>query len=295
MKKRLLSGIRYLCYHGYFNWLPDKQYIKLLYYGTFGKMINLNNPQNFNEKLQWLKLNAMKPEYSDLVDKVEAKKFVADKIGKQYIIPTLGVWDKFEDIDFEKLPNRFVLKTTHDSGSVVICKDKMKLDLIETKRIISESLKRNYYYVCREPQYKNIKPRIIAEEYIQSTTDEDLNDYKMICFNGEFDCAMICEGRHSDRGVRFYHFDKDWNFLPYVYYDDLDNTNFDDFRPKNYEEMIRITNILCKGFPHIRIDLYNVDGKIYFGEFTFFQSGGFDDDYTEEAKNVLGNKIALPK
>ena len=295
LKQKVLSGIRYLCYHGYLKWLPNEAYIKLLFYGTFGKCANLKSPQNYNEKLQWLKLHAMKPEYQNLVDKYEVKKYVTAMVGEKYVIPTLAVWNSVDEIDFEELPDQFVLKTTHDSGSVVICRHKKNFNKEAAIKILRQSMKKNYYDVCREPQYKNIVPRIIAESYIAPQDCADIDDYKMMCFNGKFDNVMICSGRHSDRGIRYYHFDKDWKFLPYVYYDDLDEMNFVNLCPQNYDEMIKIANALCKGFPHIRVDLYNVNGKIYFGELTFFQAGGFDDDLTEEAKDILGSKILLPE
>ena len=295
MNYKHLKLIKYLCYHGYLNWLPDEPYIKLLYYGTFGKRLNLKNPQNYNEKLQWLKLNAMKPEYKNLVDKYEAKKYASKIIGKDYIIPTIGVWDSIQEIDYERLPKQFVLKTTHDSGGVVICKDKNTFDRKKAEKVLCDSMNRNYYKLCREPQYKSIKPRIIAEEYVGTTTSSDLEDYKMMCFGGEFDNVMVCEGRHTKRGVRYYHFDKNWKFLPYVYYPDIDRQLFKSLCPPNFEEMIDVAEKLAKGFPHIRVDLYNVNGKIYFGELTFFQAGGFDNDFTECAKRILGKKIVLPR
>lgn len=276
------------------NWLPDEPFVKLMYWKHFGKRLDLENPQGYNEKLQWLKLYDHNPLYPKLVDKIEAKSYVAERIGEKYIIPTLGIWDHFEDIDFSSLPNSFVLKCTHDSGGLVICTDKGKFNIEEARKKINKSLSRNYYYQGREWPYKSLKPRIIAEEYIEYPDKRPLDDYKMMCFDGVFDNVMVCEGRNTPRGVRFYHFDRDWNFLPYVFYPDIDDSLFEKLRPQNYEEMIEIAGKLCTGFPQIRVDLYNIEGKIYFGELTFFQSGGFDNDYTEEAKQILGAKIKLP-
>lgn len=284
----------YLGLKGHYKALSDKQFINLMYWCQFGEKINWNNPRSFNEKLQWIKLYGIDQRWQKLVDKAEAKKNVAELIGEEYIIPTLGIWDKFEDIDFGSLPNSFVLKTTHDSGGVVICRDKKNFNIAKARKKINHSLKHNYYWACRETLYKNIPPRIIAEQYIGGSDSNSLDDYKMMCFNGRFDNVLVCEGRYSERGVRFYHFDREWNFLPYVYYDDIDESIFDELRPKNFSKMIEIAETLSQGFPELRVDLYNVNGRIYFGELTFFQAGGFDADFTKEARLILGDKINLP-
>ncbi|WP_026835446.1 ATP-grasp fold amidoligase family protein [Eubacterium xylanophilum] len=281
--------------NGWFNWMDDSSYLNMLYWCVFHKKLDLDNPKSYNEKLQWLKLHDRKDYYSDLVDKYEVKRIVSNIIGDEYIIPTLGVWERFEDIDFSKLPQKFVLKCTHDSGGIVICKDKDLLNLKAAKKKINKSLKSNFYWQSREWAYKNIRPRIIAEVYMSDDSGKELNDYKMMCFNGKFDNTMICVGRYSEQGVRYYHMDRDWKFLPYVYYENIDEADLEDLKPKNYEEMITIAEKLCVGFPHIRVDLYNISGKIYFGELTFFQSGGFDNDFTEDAKMILGDKIVLGK
>ena len=274
--------------------IPDSIYLHYQFRKVTGKRLNLKNPITFNEKLQWLKLYDRKPIYHVLVDKYAVKKYVSKIIGEEYIIPTLGVWENFEDIDFEMLPNQFVLKCTHDSGGVVICKDKNNFDISQAKNIITKSLKNCFYWSSREWPYKGLKPRIIAEQYLAQENKDVLDDYKMMCFNGKFDNAMVCEGRHTKRGVRFYHFDKEWNFLPYVYYDNIQKEDLEKLKPLNYEKMISIAEKLGKGFSQVRIDLYNINGKIYFGEITLYQASGYDTDFTNKAQLILGNKIMLP-
>ena len=224
-----------------------------------------------------------------MVDKNEAKKYVADKIGEQYVIPTYGVWDRFEDIDFSKLPSNFVLKTTHDSGGVVLINDKNNMDIDKTKNVLEKSLKNNYYYLCREWPYKNLKHRIIAEKMITNTVP---NDYKFFMFNGKMDSVMVCTNRASGHPTfRFY--DKGWNRLLYQKPELEPESNVE--RPENYEKMIRIAEQLSENLVHMRVDLYNIDGQIYFGELTFFDQGGFDTDITLETDLKWGELMDLDK
>ena len=192
--KRPSNILLYLMNKNFFKWIPDEKYITIKYKLEMNQKLNLKEPKTFNEKLQWLKLYDRKPEYTKMVDKYEAKKYVADIIGEEYIIPTLGVWDKFEDIDFTKLPNQFVLKPTHASGNVFICKNKDEIDYKKLKKTVQKWLKRNYYLVHREWPYKNVKPRIIAEEYMEDQIGE-LIDYKVYAFNGQCDYVMVCFDR----------------------------------------------------------------------------------------------------
>lgn len=224
-----------------------------------------------------------------MVDKYEAKKYVADKIGEQYVIPTYGVWNHFEDIDFSKLPSNFVLKTTHDSGGVVLINDKNNMDIDKTKDVLEKSLKNNYYYLCREWPYKNLKHRIIAEKMITNTVP---NDYKFFMFNGKMDSVMVCTNRASGHPTfRFY--DKEWNRLLYQKPELEPESNVE--RPENYEKMIRIAEQLSENLVHMRVDLYNIDGQIYFGELTFFDQGGFDTDITFETDLKWGELMDLEK
>lgn len=277
-----------------FNFLfPDKLYLKILYRLMMGRKLNLNNPKTFNEKLQWLKLYDRKPEYTQMVDKYEAKKYVASIIGEEYIIPTLGVWDKFEDIDFDSLPNQFVLKTTHGGGGsgVVICKDKTKFNIVDCKKRLNRSMKQNIYKTLREWPYKNIKPRIIAEEYI-GTGGDYINDYKLFCFDGEPKAILIANGRFVEPETYFDYFDMDFNHFPFKqggpnYHSKIEV-------PPLFNEMKDIAKKLSKGLAHVRIDLYEFKGNLKFGEITFFDSSGFEKFEPKEWAVTFGDWIKLP-
>lgn len=271
--------------------VPDKLYLKWRYRLEMGAKLDLNNPQAFSEKLQWLKLYNRKPEYTTMVDKYAAKKYVSSIIGEEYIIPTIGVWESFDEIDFNKLPNQFVLKTTHGGGSsgVVICKDKATLDIEQAKAKLNRSLNKCIYRTFREWPYKNVKPRIIAEEFIGSG---DIEDYKFSCYNGVATDVMIC----MDRGTgdtKFYFFDQEWNLLRYNKRGLAAPEGFTIPAPKNIDKMFEIAGRLSKGIPYLRVDLYNIDGKIYFGETTFFPQSGFDSNLLPETEKLFGSRIKL--
>ena len=203
-----------LAMRGFFKNMNDKEYLSWLYRARMGRFPDLNYPKSFNEKLQWLKLNDRKPEYTEMVDKYLAKKYVEKRIGEKYIIPTLGVWDEFDQIEFEKLPDQFVLKTTHDSGGVVICKDKANFDKAAAKKKLEKSLKRNYYWAEREWPYKNVKPQIIAENYLSFLNGSDLVEYKVFCFNGKPALFLICKGEgHTDERTNDF-YDLEFNHIP---------------------------------------------------------------------------------
>ena len=235
-----------------------------------------------------------------MVDKLAAKQFVADRIGDKYLITTLGVWESFDQIDFDSLPQQFVLKCTHDSGGLVICRNKENLDIGDAKRKIERSLGRNYYYRYREWPYKDVHPMIIAEEYMEEegaselSSEPVLNDYKLQCFDGKFDNVFVAEGRFSERGVRYHYFDRDWNYIPYCPYDDIDLSALQMLRPEHYEEMIEIAEKLSAGLPELRVDLYEINRRVYFGEMTLYSQSGFDTDITPEADLILGSKLTLP-
>lgn len=286
---------------GHYDSMPDDEYLTRLYRAKVGRPLNLNNPQTFNEKLQWLKIHDRKPIYTVMVDKLAAKDFVAERVGQKYLIRTLGVWNHFDEIDFSSLPNQFVLKCTHDSGGLVICRDKSNLDIAEVRTKIETSMSRNYYYRYREWPYKDVQPRIIAEEYMEEdgaselSSEPVLNDYKLQCFDGKFDNIFVAEGRFSERGVRYHYFDRNWNYIPYCPYDDIVIDDLKNLRPSSYEEMISIAEELSKGLPELRVDLYEINGKVYFGEMTFYSQSGFDIDITYEADCILGSKLTLPE
>lgn len=271
--------------------LPDKLYLKILFRLYMGYPLNLDNPQTFSEKLQWLKLYNRRPEYTQMVDKYEAKKYVASIIGDEYIIPTLGVWNNVDEIDFASLPNQFVIKTTHGGGSggVVICRDKAKFDIEACKRKLKQSMRHNIYYSYREWPYKNVKPRIIAEMYLEDLNG-NLNDYKYWCFNGTPYILFIATGR--EKGVCFDYYDTDFNHLPII--QGGPNSNRENPKPKNLSTMNTLASKLSVNLPHIRVDLYNIEGKIFFGELTFFDSSGYAKFTPQEWDYKLGKMIELP-
>ena len=273
--------------------LPDSTFLKLKYRYRMGKRLNLKKPTTFNEKLQWLKLYDRKPEYTTMVDKYEVKKYVANKIGTEYVIPTLGIWDKFEDIDFDSLPNKFVLKCTHDSGGLCICKDKSKFDIIKAKQKINKALKRNYYCLGREWPYKNVKPRIIAEQYMEDTKTSELRDYKFFTFNGEAKILFIATDRQKkNEETKFDFFDMEFNHLPFT--NGHPNAKILPQKPERFEEMRILAQKLSKDIPHLRVDFYEVDGKVYFGELTFYHWNGMVKFDPEEWDYKIGSWINLP-
>lgn len=270
--------------------IPDSIYLKVLYYKRTGTKLNLEFPQTFNEKLQWLKLYDRRPEYTIMVDKYAVKDYVAKIIGQNYIIPSLGVWDNFDDINFKILPEQFVLKCTHDSGGLVICKDKKKLDIKATKKIIEKCLKRNYYWPGREWPYKNVKPRIIIEKYIENKAE--LRDYKFFCFNGKVKCFKIDFNRFVNHRANYFNRDKKlMKFGEVVCPPDY---TYNLQIPLNIENMIKIAEILAKDFPFLRVDLYNVNGHIYFGEMTLYPASGFGLFIPKKWDSILGGWLQLP-
>lgn len=294
--------LNFLDYKGLFNFLSDKIYLKLMFRVNTGKKLNLDNPKTFNEKLQWLKLNDRKDIYTTMVDKYEVKKYIADLIGEEYIIPTLGVWDRFEDIDFEKLPNQFVLKCTHDSGGLVICRDKTSLNIKSVKRKINKCLKRNYYKHGREWPYKNVKPRIIAEKYLEGGEDfisknyngndkNVLTDYKFFCFNGEPKIMYLSKDKAKEPKTDF--FDMNFTHLDLRMRDP--NSSYIPNKPSCFDIMKNISKVLSKNIAHLRVDFYNVDGHIYVGELTFFHCCGFAYIRPERWNYILGEWIKLEK
>lgn len=263
---KFIKKIRY-----FLKFIPDKMYIQLNYLAHFKKFANLKKPVTYNEKLNWLKLNDHNPLYPKIVDKYAVKEYIADIIGEEYIIQTIGVWDNFDDIDFEKLPEQFVLKCTHDSEGLVICRDKSKLDLEEARNKIESSLKQNFFYVGREWPYKSVKPRIIAEEYMEDKIDGELRDYKFFCFDGKAKAMFIASDRINDT-TKFDYYDLDFNHLDIKQkYPNAGEVR----KPLNFEKMIELAEILSKDMPHVRVDFYEVNGKVYFGELTLYHFSGF--------------------
>ena len=252
--------------------IPDSIYIQVLYYKLLGKKLNLTNPTTFNEKLQWLKLYDHNPEYTTMVDKYSAKKWVADRIGEEYIIPTLGVWNSFDEIDFDKLPDQFVLKCTHDSGGIVICKDKSSFNIEAAAEKLNHALKMNFYLISREWPYKNVPPRIIAEPYVLDESGVELKDYKIFCFNGKARYIEVDFNRFVDHKLNTYDFD--WN--PLNFCDKSKNDYSADIKkPTRLADMKRIAEELSEGTKFLRVDFYSIYDQIYVGELTLYPGSGF--------------------
>lgn len=260
---------------GYYDSLSDEEFLKKVFPKYMGYPLDLENPKTFSEKLQWLKVNYREPIQTVMVDKHEAKHFIAHRVGDQYIIPTLAVWDSVEDIDFDALPNQFVLKCTHDSGGIVICKDKSSLDREAAKAKLRASLKRDYSKIAREWAYQNVPRRIIAEKYISELGNDDLLDYKMYSFHGEPKLTVVCSDRFSKTGTRMNFYDINWEpmGIHFGHYPPL-STEFP--KPATYEEMKRLTAELSKDCPFLRVDFYEIKGRLYIGELTFFPGAGLE-------------------
>lgn len=282
-----------LGHRGFFNWLSDKKYLEIAYKIAMGKKLNLDNPETFNEKIQWLKLYDRKPEYTMMVDKYEVKEYIRNLIGNEFVIPTYGVWEDFDDIDFEKLPNQFVLKCTHDSGGLVICKDKSKLNMHKAKKTIKQCMRNNYFWGSREWPYKNVKPRIIAEKYMEDVITGELRDYKFFAFDGVVKALFIASDRQKfNEETKFDFFDDEFNYLHII--NGHPNSKFIPEKPTNFEKMKSIAALLSKGIPHLRVDFYEVDGKLYFGELTFSHWSGMTPFEPEKWDYEFGKWIHLP-
>lgn len=271
----------------------DALYLKMEYYFQTGRRLNLNNPKSYNEKLQWLKIHDRKPEYTQMVDKAGVKDYITKTIGEQYVIPTLGVWKHFDEIDFTILPEKFVLKCTHDSGGLVICKDKKMLDKVSAKKKIEKCLKKNYFYGTREWPYKDVEPRIIAEPLLEQANGDEICDYKVMCFNGKAKLIELHMNRHSDHHTQDF-YDVNWQKTEisqgkgYGGCSDIEVP-----KPSCLDKMLQLSETLTKDMAHCRVDWYVVNGHLYFGELTFFDGSGFDlfDRYEDDL--LLGSWINL--
>ena len=284
----------------FFWWLPDKLYISLRYRFIMGHWINWKHPRTFTEKLQWLKVYDYKPEYTRMVDKLAAKDYVAERIGKEYIIPTLGVWDRVEDIDWNSLPNQFVLKTTHGGGGcgVVVCTDKSRFDTAKAIEKLSVSMRTNAGQTYRERPYLNVPRKIIAEKFMMEhkrnniTFDIDLSDYKFFCFDGEPKYCQVIRGRHTKETIDFY--DMEWNHMPFVGLNPVANNGLNPVaKPLHLDTMIEICRKLSMNMKFSRIDLYVIDDKEYFGEITLYPAAGFGEFTPKEWNKRLGDLIKL--
>lgn len=277
---------------GLTKWVPDVVHLKMAYHANLDKPLNLDNPQTFNEKLQWLKLHDRNPLYTTLVDKYRVKQWVAERIGERYVTPTYGAWERAEDIDLSALPERFVLKTNHDCGGIAICRDRATFDFEAAKRKLAKHLRTNYYWGCREWPYKDVKPLVFAEEYLEAgRSDGDMVDYKIMCFGGEARCAFTCTGR-AEADLRVDFFDNDWNHLPFTRH--YSNAEFPPEAPENLREMLSLAQELASGIPFVRVDFYEVAGKSLFGEMTLYPGAGMEEFDPEEWDGRLGSWIELP-
>lgn len=274
--------------------LPSKVHIQLQYFYHFHKFVNLKNPQTFSEKLQWLKLYDRNPLYITMVDKYKVKNYVTNIIGKEYIIPTLAVYNNANEINFDKLPNQFVLKCNHDSKSVIVCKDKNKFDKKAAIIKLSKALERNFYWYGREWPYKNVPSKIIAEQYMEDAETKELRDYKFFCFNGYVDNVMICIDRNIG-DPKFYFFNDKWELLRINKRGLETPQNFTLEKPILIDEMFRIASTLSKNVPFVRVDLYNCNNKIYFGEMTLYPASGFDSNLLPETDKYWGSFIKFSK
>lgn len=274
--------------------VSDERYVKWKYYLNFHRKLNINNPQTYNEKLQWLKLYDKHTEYTKMVDKYEVKDYVASIIGEDYIIPTIGVYESFSEIDFEELPSQFVLKCTHNSGGVFVCKEKDVFDIEGARKQVNKWLKKNPYWKNREYPYKDVKPRIIIEKYMEDDSGYELKDYKFFCYNGDAKCLFVASDRGKDNEeTKFDFYDLEWNHLPFT--NGHPNSAKKVVKPNNFEEMVRISETLSKGIPHVRVDLYNINGHIYFGELTFFHWSGLTPFVPEVWDLYFGTWLHLPQ
>lgn len=276
----------------FYDRLSDEEFIKRKYKSTMHKDLNLSNPESFNEKLQWLKLYDRKLEYTRMVDKYSVRGYIAEKIGEEHLIPLLGVWDDPSKIDFEKLPNQFVLKCNHNSGlGMCICKDKKELNVKKVKKGLKKGLKQNYYLMGREWPYKNVARKIICEQYMIDQKVKGLNDYKFYCFDGRVKAIGIYQDRNTEKPTTVDYFDRDYKWQDFSW--GYPHAKHVPNRPEQLDNMIEIAETLSQGFKEIRVDLYLCNGKVYFGELTFFDGSGFEKFEPEIIDRQWGNWIDL--
>lgn len=289
----LRNVVDYLDSRAFFRWMPDEFYLRFMFRIKMHKKLNLKDPKTFSEKIQWLKLHDRRPEYTTMVDKFAVKDYVAKIIGDEYIIPTLGVWNSFDEIDFSKLPDQFVLKCTHDSGGLVICKDKSSFDINAARNKIEKCLKRNYYWMGREWPYKNVPPRILAEKYMEDTQSHELCDYKIFAFDGVAKALFVASDRqNSGEETKFDFFDMEWNHLDLK--NGHPNSKIIPKKPVTFEKMKALAEKLSKGMPQVRVDFYEVNGKTYFGELTFAHWSGMVPFEPDKWDKQFGDWIKLP-
>jgi hypothetical protein len=283
--------VMYLLGSRVFRGLPDPLFLSMKYRLVVGKALSLHEPTSFNEKLQWLKIHDRRPEYTNMVDKYEARKYIVDRVGSQYLVPLLGVYDTFEEIDFAGLPNQYVLKPTHTSGDVFVCRDSSQVDYAALRREVGIWMRREYYWLHREWPYKDIRPRLICEQLLEDG-DSELKDYKLMCFNGKVKCLFVCSGRNSSRGLHVDFFDMEWEPMPFERH--YPRSGLAIPRPATFDDMVRIAETLSKGIHFLRVDFYEVNRRAYVGELTFYPGAGFERFTPEYYDYLLGSWLELP-
>lgn len=285
----------WLAEHGFLRWMKDEPYLKRFYRAKMGETLHLDPPVTYNDKVQWLKLHDRDPLHCTLADKIAVRDYVEKKIGGEYLTPLLGVWENPEEIDLTCLPKRFVLKCSHNSGGVIVCMDKDTFDLPGAKRILKAQLKTNYYTIGREWLYKDIPRRVLAEEYIGGEDGTPPRDYKFYCFNGVVRSLIVCTNRVG-KHVSYYFFDRDFHVFPLNrqtvrYMNDAGAEKIE--KPPHFDEMVVLAETLSRDILHVRVDFYDTAAGVRFGECTFFDSSGFDEDYTEEGAKIMGGYLNL--
>ena len=275
--------------------LSDETYLKLLYSAKLRKQLDIEDPKTFNEKLQWLKLYDRKPIYTTMVDKFASKQYVSERIGEEYVVPALGgPWYSFDEIDFDALPDKFVLKTNHDSGGVMLCRDKATFDKEKARGFFERHLNKNYFWSCREWPYKNVKPCIFAEKYMEDSQTGELRDYKFFCFDGEVRALYVASERHKKgEEVKFDYFDADFHHIDCLQMHP--NATTQPEKPEHFDRMKHLASILSKGFPHLRVDFYESNGALYFGELTFYHFAGLVPFEPAKWDEIFGSWITLPE
>ena len=277
---------------GLYNHMSDKDFLLRKFKAKMGKPLDLENPKSFNEKIQWLKLYDNNPEYTKLVDKYGVREYIAQTIGGEYLIPLVGgPWKTFDEIDFDRLPDQFVLKCTHDSGGLVVCKDKSKMNVAAARRKIERCLKADYYLLSREKPYHAVPRRIVAEKYMEDPKTQELRDYKFMCFGGQVKCCFTCTDRFSPEGLHVTFFDREWKVMPFERHYPSCKEGIE--KPQEYDQMLQLAERLSKEIPFVRVDFYEVCGKIYFGEMTFYPGSGYEEFSPESWDEIMGSWIDL--
>ena len=289
------SGYRFLVNSGYgkYNDMPDAEYLSRKFAAVFGRRLSLEAPKTFNEKLQWLKLYDRKPEYTVMVDKYKARDYISEKIGAGYLIPMLGVWNAPDEIDFDTLPDKFVLKCNHNSGlGMCICKDKSALNIKNVKKRLKRGLKQDYYLTGREWPYEDVPRKIIAEQFMNSDAG-GLTDYKVHCFNGAPKLILVCKDRFTSTGLTEDFFTSSWEHLD-IRRPTHPNSSAEIAQPEELPEILMLAKQLSEGIPFLRVDFYIIEHKVYFSELTFYPAAGFEKFVPEKWDDILGSWLELP-